>query len=144
MSHIGAKGITTFLLCRLGLAKAKTNKAFNSAQWKVDIDPLSDLEMMTLHANVISRLKKDKRYGGYDAIEYMMGKKTAEMLAKNSYVNQRPTSEMVGEQMKSMQEGLAGSMKRMEREWEEEKHQDKDEYVSAEMAGNKRQKRKMS
>ncbi|KAG6369061.1 hypothetical protein JVT61DRAFT_1888 [Boletus reticuloceps] len=134
----GIKGITTFLLCRLGLAKPVTNKAFGSAIWKTDIRPLVDVEIMTLYQNVISRIKRDKKYGGYDAVEYMMGKSTADAVAKGGYAIARPTSERI-EEAGVQQTRIGGEgIKRIEREWEEE------EYVSADMAGKQGQQRKVS
>jgi len=66
--HSGSKGITLFLLCRLGIAKVKTHRAFNLAQWNVDIGPLSESEIMALYQNMISWIKRDGKYGGYDAV----------------------------------------------------------------------------
>ncbi|KAG6371988.1 hypothetical protein JVT61DRAFT_9006 [Boletus reticuloceps] len=132
-----AKGITIFLLCRLGLAKARTNKAFGSAQWKVDIEALGEVEILALHDNVTSRIKKDKQYGGYDAVVYMMGKKTAEALVESGYVKQRPTSESIMEKLDNSTMTRERE-KRTQREWEEE-----DEYVSAEMSGKHAQKRRV-
>ena len=133
---IGVKGITSFLLCRLGVAKARTQRAFNSAQWNVDIGRLSETEITVLYQNVISRIKKHEKYGGYDAVQYMMGSKTAELLAKSGFVNRRPICEAI-EEMDTSNMGGEGR-KRMEREWEEE-----EDYVNAEIAGKQQSKRKM-
>lgn len=129
----GAKGITSFLLCRLGVAKVRTHRAFNSAQWNVDVGRLSESEVDVLYRNVVSRIKRDEKYGGYDAVHYMMGQKTAELLGKSGFVNQRPSGESI------VEGGVEGGMKRMEREWE-----DVDGYVSAEVAGRQGQRRKVT
>ena len=84
------KGITAFLLCKLRVAKVRTHRAFNSAQWLVDIGPLSGVEITVLYQNMISCFKKDDKYGGYDAVQHMMGIKMAELLVKKGFVNQRP------------------------------------------------------
>ncbi|KAF8422585.1 hypothetical protein L210DRAFT_852504, partial [Boletus edulis BED1] len=134
------KGITSFLLCRLGLAKVKKDRGFGSAQWGLDIEPLTQSEVNVLYDNVVSQLRRDNTYGGYDAVQYMMGNKTAELLAKNEFVTKRPTPtngdrEVV--EAGSSNIHREGGRKRGEREWEEE-----NEYVSADMATRKGQKRK--
>ena len=68
-----------------------------------------------------------------------MGKKTAELLAKNGYVYRRPISDDIEETSGSKHIGA----KRIERDWEMD-DLDKEEYVSAEMAGRRDQKRKVS
>lgn len=94
---------------------------------------------MVLHQNVMSRIKRDDKHGGYDAVQYMMGKKTAELLAKSGFVNKRPTSEGVTDRMIGCSEMGKGGLKRGEREWEEDEG-----YVSAEMAGRQGQKKRAS
>ncbi|KAF8441791.1 hypothetical protein L210DRAFT_3645009 [Boletus edulis BED1] len=130
-----AKGITSFLLCRLGMAKIRTQRAFNSAQWNIDIGPLSNEDITILYRNVISRIKRDHKYGGYDAVEYMMGKKTADVLTETSFVTRRPTAETSN--IASTSSG--NDLKRGEREWDEE-----ETYVTADVAGLQGQKRKVS
>lgn len=137
-SLTGAKGITSLLLCRLGIAKIMTHRAFASAQWHIDISPLSKAEINVLYDNVISRLKKDPKYGGYDAVQYMMGTKIADILAKSGFVHRRPTPETI-ENNKSG----GSNLKRTQREWEQEE-EEKIVYVNADVAGIQVQKRKVS
>lgn len=118
------------------MARVRTHRAFNSAQWNIDIGPLSETDISVLYQNVISRIKRNDKYGGYDAVQFMMGNKTAELLAKSGFVNRRPVSESIDEA------GCSTGMdvrqgKRAEREWEEEEG-----YVSAEAAGKQGHQRK--
>ncbi|KAG2146603.1 uncharacterized protein EDB93DRAFT_1250884 [Suillus bovinus] len=83
------KGITTLALCRLGLAKACTTRALFSSKWGIDIQALTSSEIAEKHEEVIRLLKTGGAYGGYDAIMYLMGKRTADHLAKNHYVKAR-------------------------------------------------------
>jgi hypothetical protein len=80
------KGITTLALCRLGLAKACTTHALSSSKWGIDIQALTSSEIAEKHEEVIRLIKTGGAYGGYDAIVYLMGKCTADHLAKNLYV----------------------------------------------------------
>ena len=87
---------------------------------------------------MVSKIKYNDKYGGYDAVQYMMGSKTTELLAKSGFMDHCPTS-------KSMTEvGSSTGMddrdgKCMERGWEEEGG-----YVSTEAAGKHRNPRKVS
>ncbi|KAG2127001.1 hypothetical protein BD769DRAFT_1668125 [Suillus cothurnatus] len=83
------KGITTLALCRLGLAKACTTCALSSSKWGIDIQALTSSEIAEKHEEVIHLIKTGGAYGGYDAIVYLMGKCTADCLAKNLYVKVR-------------------------------------------------------
>lgn len=113
-----------------------SNRAFNSAQWNIDIKPLSEMEIKDLYEKVMSRIKKHEKYGGYDAVMYMMGQKTADLLGQNRFVNRRPISEPLEVEEEESRVGLG--LKRMEREWMGE-----EEYVSAEMVGLQGRKRKI-
>jgi len=135
--HSGTKGITLFLLCRLGIAKVRTHRAFNLAQWNMDIGPLLESEIMALYQNMISWIKRDGKYGGYDAVQHMMGNKTTELLVKSGFINKRPTNETMDETMIGSSNMGGGAMKPAEREWEEDEG-----YVSTEMAARQEQKRK--
>ncbi|KAG2063879.1 hypothetical protein BDR04DRAFT_1163227 [Suillus decipiens] len=90
------KGITTLALCRLGMAKACTTRAFFSSKWGIDIQALTSSEITEKHEEVIRLINTGGAYGGYDAIVYLMGKRTADRLAKNLYVKARPLPTLGG------------------------------------------------
>lgn len=73
----------------MGLAKACTTRAFFSSKWGVDIQALTSSEIAEKHEEVIRLIKTGGAYGGYDAIVYLMGKRTADRLAENLYVKAR-------------------------------------------------------
>jgi hypothetical protein len=120
LSCIASKGITLFLLCRLGLATARTGKAFASAQWGIDIEPLSNAQLVSLHAKVLELFKTRGTHGGYDVVMLLLGKKAAQILTSNLFITPRPLPA-------SMESGSSGctTAKRGIRDW------DDDGYVSA-------------
>ncbi|KIJ57607.1 hypothetical protein HYDPIDRAFT_120514 [Hydnomerulius pinastri MD-312] len=85
-----AKGINTFLMCRLGLATPHTARTFHAPKWKNDIMPLSNPEIREKYTEVSRLLKTGRQYGGFDVVNYMMGPKAAEILSQNHFVTARP------------------------------------------------------
>jgi hypothetical protein len=61
-----------------------------SPKWGIDIKKLTSSEIAEKHAEVIRLINTGGVYGGYDAILYLMGRGTADLLAKNIYVKARP------------------------------------------------------
>lgn len=121
------------------MVNARTRKAFGSAQWNVDIGPLSLSEIHDLYKNIISQIKKDHKYGGYDAVLYMMGSKTANLLAKSVFVSRWPTSDIT-EDVQSLGSGnslVKSVTKHVEREWDNENI-----YISADIASKEVQTHK--
>ncbi|KAG1777135.1 hypothetical protein EV702DRAFT_1045529 [Suillus placidus] len=47
-------------------------------------------EILAKHAEVVRLIKTGGQYGGFDAIMYLMGNRTAELLMKNHFVKARP------------------------------------------------------
>jgi hypothetical protein len=90
MQYIAAKGITILALCRLGVAEPVAIRALHSAQWGRDIQALPPPEILAKHAEVVRLIKTGGQYGGFDAIMYLMGNRTAEALAQNHFVKARP------------------------------------------------------
>lgn len=100
-------------------------KAFTGPVWGQDVVPLAPAAIISLRDNVVRRLKGDAKYGGYDAIQYMMGSSTADQLSENGYLTRR--SEGMAEPSGSGREG--SSSKRGQREWEQDVPEV--QYVSA-------------
>ncbi|KAG9311945.1 hypothetical protein JVU11DRAFT_8206 [Chiua virens] len=75
-----SKGITVLLICRLGLAKPVQARAFRSAQWNIDVKPLSTDEIDCLYGDVLECFRKGGKHGGYDVIHVLMGTKTVQSL----------------------------------------------------------------
>ncbi|KAI5995892.1 hypothetical protein EDD15DRAFT_2195367 [Pisolithus albus] len=81
-----AKAINAFLLVRLGLANVLTGSGFRSAKWLQDVQPLPMTTIEQKHAEVVRLLKSGGKYGGFDAVRFLVGPKAAEVLAANHYV----------------------------------------------------------
>lgn len=90
MEHIAAKGITILSLCRLGVAEPLGVCALYSAKWGRDIRALTTSEILAKHAEVVRLIKTEGQYGGFDAIMYLMGDGTTEVLRQNHFVKARP------------------------------------------------------
>ncbi|KAG2030241.1 hypothetical protein BDR03DRAFT_1017336 [Suillus americanus] len=120
------KGITTLALCRLGLAKACTPRACFSSKWGTDIRALTSSEIAEKHGEVIRLIKTGGAYGGYDAIVYLMGKRTADRLAKNLYVKARPLPVLGGATshfstaVSTPSSSSPSSFKRTMRDWDDD------------------------
>ncbi|KAF9219655.1 hypothetical protein BS17DRAFT_821483 [Gyrodon lividus] len=86
-----AKGITTLFLCCFGLATPCTPHAFRSACWLQDVKPISPTQIIIIskHAKVICLICTGGIYGGYDAIFYLAGPTTVNMLINSQYVTTR-------------------------------------------------------
>lgn len=138
----GVKGIMGLLLCRLGLATASKAKAFKVPVWGQDMHLLEASVIRSLHRNIVRRLKSDEKYGGYNAIQCMMGTKTMDHLSRNGYVSQRTTGILLSshDMTSTSALGSVSGDKRENREWEE----DEDEYVSADMTLQQTHRRKAS
>jgi hypothetical protein len=138
------KGITTLALCRLGLAKACTTRALSSSKWGIDIQALTSSEIAEKHKEVIRLIKTGSAYGGYDAIVYLMGKCTADHLAKNLYVKARAlptlggTTSHVSTAASTSSSSSLLSFKRTMRDW------DNDSRVTTAGADGTSQKKKRS
>ncbi|KIK22156.1 hypothetical protein PISMIDRAFT_11857 [Pisolithus microcarpus 441] len=104
-----AKGINAFLLVRLGLASIASASGFRSAKWNKDIIPLNTDRIKERHVEVVRLMRTGGKYGGFDAVRYLVGMNAARILATNHYVTSRTlsTSSMGG-----------SSSKRNTREWE--------------------------
>lgn len=143
MLFLAAKGITGLLLCRLGLATASRVKAFKAAVWGQDVHPLEASALESLRENVERRLKADEKYGGYDAIQFMMGTKTADHLSRNGYVSRRATGILPSSHGMVSTSALAygsSGAKRESREWDG----GEDEYARADATLHQTHKRKVS
>ncbi|KAI6038253.1 hypothetical protein EDC04DRAFT_2604167 [Pisolithus marmoratus] len=81
-----AKGINAFLLACLGLASVETPSGFQSAKWNIDICPLPSSMIQEKHAKVVRLLKTGGRYGGFDAVRYLIGTKAADILNEKHYI----------------------------------------------------------
>jgi hypothetical protein len=57
-----------------------------SPKWGIDIKKLTSSEIAEKHVEVICLINTGGVYGGYDTILYLMGRGTADLLAKNIYV----------------------------------------------------------
>ena len=90
MECTAAKGITILSLCRLGVAEPVTIRALYSASWGRDIRALTPSEILAKHAEVVRLIKTGGQYGGFDAIMYLMGDQTAQVLRQNHFVKERP------------------------------------------------------
>lgn len=86
---VASKGITILLLCRLGLAKAIKPKAFASAQWMVDVRPLTSTEIEDLYQEVVDCFTRWGKYGGYDVAHLLMGQNAVKKLVDNNFVSAR-------------------------------------------------------
>ncbi|KIN93084.1 hypothetical protein M404DRAFT_11489, partial [Pisolithus tinctorius Marx 270] len=85
-----AKGINSMLLVRLGLATVETASGFRSAKWNIDIRPLPMTIIEEKHAEVVRLLKTGGKYGGFDAVRYLVGARAADVLNDHHYVLGRP------------------------------------------------------
>ncbi|KAG2029409.1 hypothetical protein BDR03DRAFT_1018433 [Suillus americanus] len=85
-----AKGITILALCRLGVAEPVAVRALNSARWGKDIRALAPSDILAKHSEVVRLIKTGGQYGGYDAIMYLMGDRTADVLTQTHFVKARP------------------------------------------------------
>ncbi|KAF8833578.1 hypothetical protein BDN67DRAFT_985937, partial [Paxillus ammoniavirescens] len=83
------KGITPLTMCRLGLGKAVKPRALGSARWGQDVIPLSQSEIQERHAEVVRLLRAGGVHGGFDAVVYLMGTHTAQVLASTHFVKPR-------------------------------------------------------
>ena len=74
------------LICCLGLSTIVKPKAFQTAQWNIDVKPLSNIEVQRLHSEVIDCFSKGGKHGGYDMVHLLMGSKAADRLLDNEFV----------------------------------------------------------
>lgn len=87
---VATKGITIFnIFIRFGLGVAYSNKVWKSAQWGIDIKPKTVSQLSDLWSGVKSRLIEGKEFGGYNAIVYLAGEKTARLLLEKEWVKTR-------------------------------------------------------
>ena len=98
-------------MCRLGLAKAVKPKAFNAAQWNVDVKPLSNVEIDRLYKEVIDCFSQGGKYGGNDVVHLLMGTKAAEKLIENNFILSRSVSQP--------SQVVGSSSKRTDRDWDD-------------------------
>ncbi|KIN94304.1 hypothetical protein M404DRAFT_940888 [Pisolithus tinctorius Marx 270] len=80
VSKHSTKGITAFMLCRLGLAIPTNSRAFRSARWLKDIKPLSHSQITTKHATISQLLRDSQKFGAYNAILSLAGISTIDAL----------------------------------------------------------------
>ncbi|KAI6009799.1 hypothetical protein EDC04DRAFT_2610529 [Pisolithus marmoratus] len=55
-------------------------------KWNIDIHPLPSSMIREKHAEVVRLLKTGGRYGGFDAVRYLIGTKAADILNEKHYV----------------------------------------------------------
>ncbi|KAG6370252.1 hypothetical protein JVT61DRAFT_12196 [Boletus reticuloceps] len=118
-------------------------KAFKVPVWGQDVHPLQASAIGSLHENVVRRLMSDDKYGGYDAIQFMMGTKTADHLSETGYVSRRATGILPSSNSMASTSALGSASsrgKRENREWEA----DEDEYVRADTSALQTHRRKAS
>ncbi|KAG6369980.1 hypothetical protein JVT61DRAFT_12616 [Boletus reticuloceps] len=79
-----------------GLADPVTGLALRSGKWNRDVTPLSEEELARKCAKVKDHLTSKSEYGAFDAVEYLAGTKTAQLLARNLYLKARPYVQLYG------------------------------------------------
>ena len=85
----GAKGITTLCVCRFNLAQARSSRIMNSARWYEDLNFLDNTEIHNLHKTVTDLLRNDKEHGVFDAVAFLAGGHTANILANSGAILSR-------------------------------------------------------
>lgn len=74
---------------RFKLANVHSLKIWKAAQWGVDVRLKSQSQLANLWSEVKSRLLEGKEFGGYNAVVFLAGEKTARKLLDQEWVKTR-------------------------------------------------------
>ncbi|KAG6379793.1 hypothetical protein JVT61DRAFT_10338 [Boletus reticuloceps] len=77
-------------MCRFGQADSVTRLALRLGKWGRDVTSLEEEELIRICAMVKDHLTSKSEYGAFDAVEYLAGTKTAQLLAKKLFLKARP------------------------------------------------------
>ena len=62
---------------------------FDSGQWELDVKALEEPEFKSKHKKVVGLLNSSKEHGSFDAIQFLAGSKTCQVLVETLFLKPR-------------------------------------------------------